>query len=83
MTAVPIPADLEYGTLMEALVSHADKHHDGHFTVMKFTTNWRVGFGTPGAREDIQTMCSGATFAAAAWRALAVESAIIVRGKMP
>jgi hypothetical protein len=25
----------------------ADEFYDGHFTVFKFTTEWRVGFGTP------------------------------------
>lgn len=35
---------------------------DGHFTIMKFTTNWRVCFGfQPQTREDIQHMPEGKT----------------------
>jgi hypothetical protein len=49
----------------------ADKNFGGHFAVMKFTTNWRVGFGTPGSRCDIDQMWEGKTFAAAASAALA------------
>jgi hypothetical protein len=33
--------------LMTCLESCARLHYDGHFTVMRFTTNWRVCFGTP------------------------------------
>jgi hypothetical protein len=40
----------------------ADRHFDGHFTVMKFTTNWRVSFGgQPDGREAIQKMAEGPT----------------------
>ena len=38
---------------------------------MKFTTNWRVGFGTPVSRCDIDQMWEGETFADAARSALA------------
>ena len=54
----------------DELVNYANEHFDGHFTVMKFTTNWRVGFGTPMDREDIEQMCEGKTFEEAAQRAL-------------
>jgi hypothetical protein len=45
---------------------------DGHLTVMKFTTNWRVGFGTPGDGygQEVE-MSAGKTFADAARTALA------------
>jgi hypothetical protein len=59
--------DLE---LLKAIVEMADKQFDGHLTVMKFTTNWRVGFQTPAGREDIDKMPSGDTFAEAARNAL-------------
>ena len=49
----------------------ADNNFGGHFTVMKFTTNWRVGFGTPASRCDIDQMWEGKTFASAAQAALA------------
>ncbi|MCB2294806.1 hypothetical protein LGK95_15000 [Clostridium algoriphilum] len=31
---------------MENLISIANARYDGHFTLMKFTTNWRCCFGT-------------------------------------
>jgi hypothetical protein len=46
---------------------------DGHFTVMKFTTNWRVMFGTPGDRFDIEDAYVGRTFTEAASRAIAAS----------
>lgn len=51
--------------LLTELATVADQH-GGHFTVMKFTTNWRVGFGTPVSRCDIDQMWEGETFAKAA-----------------
>jgi hypothetical protein len=39
-------------------------------TIMKFTTNWRVGFGTPANQEDVYRMPQGATFREAAEAAL-------------
>jgi hypothetical protein len=53
------------------LVEVANKEMDGHFTIMKFTTNWRVCFGTVEWREDIDQMPVGRTFAEAAQKALA------------
>jgi hypothetical protein len=44
---------------------------DGHLTIMKFTTNWRIGFGTPIDRTDIDALAPGITFAEAARAALA------------
>jgi len=48
--------------VMETLVKIADKHYDGHLTIMKFTTNWRVGFFTPNDREDVDNCFVGDTF---------------------
>jgi len=31
---------------MENLISIANQKYDGHFTLMKFTTDWRCCFGT-------------------------------------
>jgi hypothetical protein len=55
---------------MAALIQFARVHYDGHFTVLRFTTNWRVGFGTPYGREDIDALVAGKTFAEAARAAL-------------
>jgi hypothetical protein len=45
--------------LFKALVEMADIKFDGHLTVTKFTTNWRVSFLTPGDRDDIHDMHEG------------------------
>ena len=57
--------------LMARLANVAAQISDGHFTVMKFTTNWRVGFYTPDGRGDTLGMAEGKTFAEAAEEALA------------
>jgi hypothetical protein len=62
---------------MEWLVRCAAECFDGHLTIMKFTGNWRVGFGTLGSgdimelRADIAGMAVGTTLAEAAEAALA------------
>ena len=61
---------LDDSELLAELSTVADRG-GGHFTIMKFTTNWRVGFGTPSSRCDIDQMWEGATFAEAAHSALA------------
>lgn len=43
------------------LIEFAERYHDGHMTIMKFTTNWRVGYGTPATHEDIQQLSQGDT----------------------
>ena len=48
-----------------------NKEMGGDFRIMKFTTNWRVCFGTVEWREDIEKMPVGKTFAEAAQKALA------------
>ena len=57
--------------LTRRLESVAASLFDGHLTIMKFTTNWRVEFGTPFDRYDIQALPVGRTFADAARSALA------------
>jgi hypothetical protein len=62
--------------LMQCLEEIANAEFDGHFAVMKFTTNWRVSFGTPmtaysedpGDRDN--EMCEGRTFEEAAVAAI-------------
>lgn len=40
----------------------ANQCFDGHFTIMKFTTNYRISFGgQPNDRHDIEKMASGKT----------------------
>jgi hypothetical protein len=64
---------------MNELVAEAKKRRDGHLTILKFTTNWRVDFGTLdfGADDYFETydlilnMPVGRTFEEAAANALA------------
>lgn len=50
-----------YGFVLKSLQTIDDRYFDGHFTVMKFTTNWRVGFGTQNNLEMIMDMRDGKT----------------------
>ena len=63
----------EEAELWNKLVETANRLSDGHLTVMKFKTNWRVGFFTPNKREDIDLMAAGKTFADAARMALEIS----------
>lgn len=41
---------------------YADSFYDGHFTIMKFTTEYKFSFGhQPSCREDIDKMATGKT----------------------
>lgn len=55
---------------MTQLVKAANTQFDGHLAILKFTTNWRVGFVTPDGRDDINAMHVGETFDEAATKAL-------------
>ena len=46
---------------LRKLINKAEKASDGHLTILKFTTNWKVGFGTPYNRTDIDNMATGKT----------------------
>lgn len=37
---------------MNQVIKIANEEFDGHFTLMKFTTNWRLTFGTVENREE-------------------------------
>ena len=56
--------------LLRRLVDVANQKSDGHLSILKFTTNWRVSFETPGDRDDIAEMATGRTFGEAAQKAL-------------
>jgi hypothetical protein len=56
--------------LWDKLQKVADEKHDGHLTILKFTTNWRVGFFTHAEREQVEEMAVGTTFVEAAQKAL-------------
>jgi len=51
--------------LLEDAFRLADKISDGHFTLLKFTTNYRAGFVTPSDRDDISALSEGKSLAEA------------------
>lgn len=57
--------------LWDRLQTDANEKYDGHLTVLKFTTNWRIGFLTPVDRDQIDELAVGSSFAEAARNALA------------
>ena len=59
--------------LVDLLVALASERSDGHITIMKFTTNWRVSLGTPNDRGQISEMAVGNTFEEAVLELLANE----------
>ncbi len=74
---------------MRRLVEMADQHHDGHVTILKFTTNWRIAFGTiewkpdlPEWRDAIAAMPVGRTFAEAAGAAMRAANGIRDRDRV-
>lgn len=56
--------------LWRELIRVAEQRYDGHLTIMKFSTNWRVGFVTPVDRDEIAKLPVGETFIRAAESAL-------------
>ena len=47
--------------LLKKTIDHANAHYDGHLTIMKFTTNYRVCYGTIESRDQIDHMRKGDT----------------------
>jgi hypothetical protein len=60
--------------LLERLIERAQRDFDGHLTILRFTTNWRVGFITPSERSDVDSFPVGDTFEEAAKAALAIST---------
>lgn len=49
----------------------ANEEYDGHFSLLKFTTNWRCALGTGDlSRVGIQRMAVGKTMCEAIWNCL-------------
>ena len=47
---------------LDKLIQLAKEKYDGHFTLMKFTTNWRCCFGTPfDTMYSVKYMAEGKT----------------------
>ena len=62
--------------LFAKLVEIANEEFDGHVTIMKFTTNWRVGFGTVNERFEVDALPCGETFAQAAIKAIKTKASV-------
>lgn len=45
--------------LLNKVTDYANEYFDGHFTLMKFTTNWRACYGTVTSREEVSQMVEG------------------------
>ena len=67
---------------MRALDGYAHLHYDGHWTVLRFTTNVRVMVGTPNDREDIDNAFEGCSISDAIEKLLWHHARIEVFGKM-
>jgi hypothetical protein len=63
----------DLGTLMEIVTEMAEKNYDGHFTLYRFTTNYRASFATPGSRGDIQAAAEGNTMEEALFKLIQRE----------
>ena len=48
---IEIPLDL-----LQSAVDFANQEYDGHLTIMKFTTGWKILFGTPTMDNDQRVM---------------------------
>ena len=59
---------------IEKLIELAKQWSGGHFTICRFTGNWRVAFYTPNDRCDICRMFEGKTLVDAAAHAIAAGS---------
>jgi hypothetical protein len=63
-------------TLIDWAGRIANKKKDGHLSIFKFTTNWRVGLSTPydgGTREYIQSCIDGKTLEEALMKFIDIE----------
>jgi hypothetical protein len=71
MSSQSVTVDVEH--LLKELERVAVERYDGHFAIMRFTTNWRVCFTTPEGWDEIQNMAVGKTLAEAISAALKIE----------
>lgn len=47
---------MKMNELLDQLENRAEKYHDGHYTILKFKTNWKCAFGTVIDREQIESL---------------------------
>jgi hypothetical protein len=55
---------MDDGQTFDIIEGIANRFFNGHFTIMSFTTNWRICFGPqPNSRMEIEGMAVGTTLA--------------------
>ncbi|SMD01605.1 Helix-turn-helix [Desulfocicer vacuolatum DSM 3385] len=59
ITIVEMIDELKTESAINKLKALANTVSDGHYTICKFTTNYRVGLGTPADRDFIDKMADG------------------------
>ena len=70
-------------TKLQKLVDIANKEYDGHFTLMKFTTDWGCCFGTlDGAHLLIYKMSHGNTMSEAIKKCIANRTDIYIMNRI-
>lgn len=62
---------IDNGRLLEMAEQIARMVSDGHLSILRFTTNWRVGFTTSDSRESIGELAVGKTLEEALRKAIA------------
>lgn len=67
---LPTMIGVEGKRLLEQLIKIADRDFDGHFSLLKFTTNWRCCFGTTSEYWHIEQMVAGKTMEEAIQRCI-------------
>jgi hypothetical protein len=48
-------------TLIKIAEAIANEHFSGHLTILKFTTEWKAGFGTITERDEINELIGYST----------------------
>lgn len=69
--------------LMDLLELYANLFHDGHYTLMKFTTNWGCTFGTVNCRTEVDHMSKGRTMEEAIKNAIRSDNNVYQINRVP
>lgn len=67
---LPAMIGTEGKKVLEVLIEIAERDYDGHFSLLKFTTNWRCCFGTVSEYWHIEQMAVGKTMEEAIQRCI-------------
>lgn len=70
VNVLPAMIGAEGKKVLEQLIEIADRDFDGHFSLLKFTTNWRCCFGIASDYDYVQQMAAGKTMEEAIQRCI-------------